>query len=538
MNQTPIDPAIVDNKDRALKHCWCGNEQFVPFGPDYLKCETCGTLVSQRGLASDELLVKDDDSDYYGKQYWLDHQQSQYALPTFHARAREDLPERNLHWLSTLLKYMPPPARVLELGCAHGSFVKLMKQAGYDAAGVEMSPWVVDFARRTFDIDVSVGPVEALSLPEGQLDAIALMDVIEHLPEPAATMSHCLSLLKPNGILLIQMPDFQENLDFDQLVAKNSPFLDQMKKSDEHLFLYSRRSITEFFRRLGAPHIAFEPAIFAHYDSFLVVSREPLVVHAEEAIDASLLASPDGRIVLALLDLKRQLLDVSREQAGSSDLREALQQQYVLSDALRNDANLLQAQLADLRGHFENSEADREARLRVIEQQGAEISALRNEEASLKQRVADIGAQFEASEADREARLRVIEEQGLQLSTARQAETALQAVVSQLTLQLRAAETDRAARLEVIQRQGQEESALHSRVDELLRTLSVLYPERDTARAAFEQAKAATEAAREELHRAEAVLLDLRGEAEAERETMRNLSSTFWFRLGRRIKAI
>ena len=218
--------------------CWCGESRFVPFGPDYLECLTCGTLVSQKGLSSVELQVIDDESDYYGKQYWLNHQQQDLDYPGFEARAQSDLPERNLHWLKTLLKYRLPPARVMELGCAHGSFVALMKQAGYVASGVEMSPWVVDYGRKTFGIDVQTGPVEALDVAEGSLDVIALMDVMEHLPDPIATMGHCLKLLKPDGLLLVQMPDFREGTHYDELIASASVFLEQLK-SDEHLYLYS-----------------------------------------------------------------------------------------------------------------------------------------------------------------------------------------------------------------------------------------------------------------------------------------------------------
>ena len=45
------------------------------------------------------------------------------------------------------MKYRLPPANVLEVGCAHGSFVALMRLAGYEASGVEMSPWVVEFGQ-------------------------------------------------------------------------------------------------------------------------------------------------------------------------------------------------------------------------------------------------------------------------------------------------------------------------------------------------------------------------------------------------------
>ena len=58
------------------------------------------------------------------------------------------------HWLRTLMQFVLPPARVLEVGCGHGGFVAMMRQAGYDAMGLELSPSIVKFARDTFDIPV------------------------------------------------------------------------------------------------------------------------------------------------------------------------------------------------------------------------------------------------------------------------------------------------------------------------------------------------------------------------------------------------
>ena len=147
--------------------CWCGSDELSSFGPDYGICSACGTLVSHHGLSDEQIRVDNDETDFYGKQYWVDHQKQDLGLPDINARARDDLTERNLHWLKTLIKYCLPPARVLEIGCSHGSFVALLQQAGYDPSGVEMSPWVVEFGRKTFDVPISVGPVEALDLPSG-----------------------------------------------------------------------------------------------------------------------------------------------------------------------------------------------------------------------------------------------------------------------------------------------------------------------------------------------------------------------------------
>ena len=78
-----------------------------------------------------------------------------------------------------------------------------------------------------------------------------------------------------------------------------------MLRHEQHLQLFSQSSVTEFFRRLGADHVRFEPAIFAHYDMFLVASRVPIVDLPKDDNAVVLASSPGSRLVQALLDLAR-----------------------------------------------------------------------------------------------------------------------------------------------------------------------------------------------------------------------------------------
>jgi len=352
-----------------MKTCWCGNHVLRPFGPDYGECQNCGTLVYLKDISAQQLLVVDDETDFYGKQYWQPSEQGDPNFPDIFTRTRDDLTERNLHWLKALLKYRLPPASSMELGCAHGSFVALMQNAGYSACGVEMSPWVVGFGKATFGIPIYIGPVESLDIPASSLDFVVIMDVLEHLFDPATTMARCLELLKPDGVLLIQTPQFREKTNFDSLTESADRFL-EMLIPDEHLFLFSQRSVSELFRRLGAEHINFEPAIFAHYDMLLAVSRAPLKTNSPEEIEAALLATPHGRIVLAL-DLREREQELSRQLSASEEDRSnrALQIES-LTSMLKNseeDRTNRALQIESLTSMLKNSEEDRTNRAQQIE---------------------------------------------------------------------------------------------------------------------------------------------------------------------------
>ena len=289
-----------------MQVCWCGNSQLAGFSDNYGECRECGTLVSLSGFTPEKHVVQDDEKDFYGKQYWLDHQQEKLGLPNIFQRSRNDLTERNLHWLKALLKYRLPAVDVLELGCSHGSFVALLQQAGYHATGLELSPWVADFGRDTFNVPILVGPIETQNLLPASFDVIALMDVLEHLSDPQATLQRCLKLLKPDGVLLIQTPQFKEGMSHEGMVGDNHPFLSLLQPK-EHLYLFSDRSVTECFNRLGAEYISFEPAIFDCYDMFLAVSRLPMKTNTTDEIESMLLATPSGRFALALLDMDTKI---------------------------------------------------------------------------------------------------------------------------------------------------------------------------------------------------------------------------------------
>jgi 2-polyprenyl-3-methyl-5-hydroxy-6-metoxy-1,4-benzoquinol methylase len=280
------------NADSAERACWCGHPGLEPYSDQYRVCRSCGTLVS-RAVPVEGL---------YSPAYWTERQTNHHGLPDIRQRARLDLPERCTHWLRRLLGLRLPPARILEVGCAHGAYVALLGWAGFEAVGTELSPEVARFAHETFGVKVLSGPVEAQDLEAGSFDVIVLNDVLEHLPDPVLTMGHCARLLTPGGFFSIQTPEYVEHRSYGDLVATNDLFLKHMdRNNEEHLYLYSRRSAALFFSRLGLPHLDFSPPVYP-YDMAFVASRAPVPPADPAAVEAALAGRPIGRLVQALLD--------------------------------------------------------------------------------------------------------------------------------------------------------------------------------------------------------------------------------------------
>ena len=290
-------------------NCWCDSPRFSPFGNGYHRCDSCQTLVVDGGTAGFDPRVRDESADLYGQNYWFAHQTDHLGLPDLVARARSDLSERCAFWLRTLLTVMVPPARVLEIGCGHGGFVSLLAQAGFDAAGLELSPGVVDFARRTFGVPMLTGPIEDQHIPDASLDAVVMMDVMEHLPDPVGTMRRCVRLLAPGGVLLVQTPCYPAHRSLADLTTAGHQF-PMMLDPGEHPFLFSQQSAAALLARVGAGHVRFVPPAYPPYDMSFVAAAGPLPSVDPADADAAIATTPAGRVVLALLDCDRRRLEL------------------------------------------------------------------------------------------------------------------------------------------------------------------------------------------------------------------------------------
>jgi 2-polyprenyl-3-methyl-5-hydroxy-6-metoxy-1,4-benzoquinol methylase len=287
IRQSLEDPSIATS-DR----CWCGSVCRVQAPHrSYVVCRDCGTAKLKAGLATGQDVVVDEASHLYGDHYWHDHM-PKFGCEPITRRARTDLVERAQYWLQKVLEYRLPPGRALEIGCAHGGFVKLLTTAGYDAIGMEMSPAIISLSRRWFGVNVIQGPIEHVSEPLGTFDLIVMLDVLEHLADPVSSLYAILEHLSPMGILVIQTPCYE----------KISDSTWRMFHPPEHTFLFSRSSVSSLLKGLGLSYVQFEPPMFRD-DMFLFASASPMtLLPVERACDA-LMQTPDGRIVLAMQEM-------------------------------------------------------------------------------------------------------------------------------------------------------------------------------------------------------------------------------------------
>ncbi|HMB55998.1 MAG TPA: bifunctional 2-polyprenyl-6-hydroxyphenol methylase/3-demethylubiquinol 3-O-methyltransferase UbiG [Arenimonas sp.] len=127
----------------------------------------------------------------------------------------EQGPQRALHELNPArLGYIAERvtlrgARVLDVGCGGGLLSEALARAGADVVALDLAPELIEIARlhlleSGLKVDYRLQAVEALAAESaGSFDAIACMEMLEHVPDPASVLRACASLLKPGGKLFV-----------------------------------------------------------------------------------------------------------------------------------------------------------------------------------------------------------------------------------------------------------------------------------------------------------------------------------------------
>lgn len=109
--------------------------------------------------------------------------------------------------LELLESYKPPPGRLLDVGCAVGSFLYLAGQRQWQCYGVEVSEFAAAIARDRLGVPVFTGRFIDAPYPAGHFDVITMWDILEHLPNPIAALQKSHRLLNSCGILLLNVPN-------------------------------------------------------------------------------------------------------------------------------------------------------------------------------------------------------------------------------------------------------------------------------------------------------------------------------------------
>jgi len=115
------------------------------------------------------------------------------------------------------------PVKLLEVGCATGEFIKTCRRRfGWEVAGIEPNRQLSDALNRE-EYLIFPSTLEDAEISAEHYDVVSLFNVLEHLWDSVYSLKRINRLLKPGGLVVAEIPDF------------DSP---SRKRFGKHWFLY------------------------------------------------------------------------------------------------------------------------------------------------------------------------------------------------------------------------------------------------------------------------------------------------------------
>ena len=96
--------------------------------------------------------------------------------------------------------------RLLDVGAHAGRLMSLVRAAGWDVEGIELNPRTAARAAAATGAVVHQGNIFSVE-PHAPFDAVTLIDVLEHIPDPRRALARAAAWLRPGGVLVVKVPN-------------------------------------------------------------------------------------------------------------------------------------------------------------------------------------------------------------------------------------------------------------------------------------------------------------------------------------------
>ena len=176
--------------------------RFIDFGvQEIVRCGECGLLVSMPQLSAKEIHTLYEGGCYYtqGRAQRFSSRVAEWVMCIFRFwRARQ-----LLGWVRG-----SGSKRILDIGCGRGYTLAFLKREGCHVYGTQVSRVAADFAKDKLGLnDVFWGDVSEAHYPDSFFDLVSIYHVLEHVADPIAQLEAIRRVLKPEGVLYVEVPN-------------------------------------------------------------------------------------------------------------------------------------------------------------------------------------------------------------------------------------------------------------------------------------------------------------------------------------------
>lgn len=147
-------------------------------------------------------------------------------------------------------------ARVLDVGCGGGLLAESLCRAGARVTGIDLAPTMIETARlhaldSGLEIDYQVEDAERLLSRPVRYDVVTCMEMLEHVPDPGATIAVLAGLARPGGDLFVST--INRNLKSFALAIVGAEYLARLVPRGTHEYerLLRPSEVARFSRAAG-----------------------------------------------------------------------------------------------------------------------------------------------------------------------------------------------------------------------------------------------------------------------------------------------
>jgi SAM-dependent methyltransferase len=144
-----------------------------------------------------------------------------------------------------LAEKFPNRGTLVEIGCGLGYLLNFFKQDGWDAVGIEPNAGLCMCARRDLGLTAIDGTLEEAKLETGSVTVATMMHVIEHVPDPLATLREVHRILKPGGCFVMETPRY------DTLMFKLLGRRERSVSCDGHIYFFTSGTLARMAEKAG-----------------------------------------------------------------------------------------------------------------------------------------------------------------------------------------------------------------------------------------------------------------------------------------------